>query len=80
MHLEVAQPSEPASPWHLDAATIDVDMRAIAHVEQKLDLPIVRHQLRHIVGVFSGHVRTASGMIHDLDNLVGVAEDWDTWW
>lgn len=80
VHLEVAQPSEPASPWHLDAATIDVDMRAIAHVEQKLDLPIVRHQLRHIVGAFSGHVRTASGMIHDLDNLVGVAEDWDTWW
>ncbi len=80
VHLEVTQPGEPAGPWHLDAATIDVDMRPIAHVEQKLDLPVVRHQLRHIVGAFSGHVRTASGMIHDLDNLVGVAEDWDTWW
>jgi hypothetical protein len=55
-------------------------MRAIAHVEQKLDVPLVRHRLRHVVGAFSGRVRTASGQIHDLENVVGIAEDYDTWW
>ena len=55
-------------------------MRAIAQVEQRLDVPLVRHKLRHVIGAFSGHVRTASGQIHDLDSVVGIAEDYDTWW
>lgn len=69
-----------ASPWTIGADSVDVAMTPIAHVEQKLDVPLVRHRLRHVVGAFSGHVRTASGQIHDLENAVGIAEDYDTWW
>ena len=49
-------------------------------VEQKLDVPLVRHRLRHVVTAFTGHVRTASGQVHDLERIVGIAEDNDTWW
>jgi len=75
-----AQSDSAASPWSIGGDSVDVSMKAIAHVEQKLDVPIVRHRLRHVVGAFSGHVRTASGQIHDLENVVGIAEDYDTWW
>jgi uncharacterized protein DUF2804 len=66
--------------WRVEAASIDLAMRPLARVEQRLDIPLVRHQLRHVVGAFSGHVRTASGHVHDLENVVAIAEDWDTWW
>ncbi|MEO8705605.1 MAG: DUF2804 domain-containing protein [Kofleriaceae bacterium] len=72
--------ASPDSGWRLEADSVDVRMTAVAHVEQKLDLPLVRHKLRHVVGAFSGHVRTRSGHIHDLDSIVGIAEDYDTWW
>ena len=55
-------------------------MRWLAHVEQKLDVPLLRHRLRHVVGAFSGRLRTPDGATHDLDELVGIAEDNDTWW
>jgi hypothetical protein len=79
VHLE-AERDHVQSPWRLEAKSVDVEMRAVAHVEQKLDLPLVRHRLRHVVGAFSGHVRTQSGHVHDLDSIIGIAEDYDTWW
>lgn len=66
--------------WAISADPIELAMQPVAEVAQSLDVPLVRHELRHIVGRFSGQVRTTSGQIHDLDNLVGIAEDWDTWW
>lgn len=54
-------------------------MRDVAEVTQKLDLPLVRHRLRHVVGSFSGRV-TAGGSTHDIEDVVGIYEDYDTWW
>jgi len=68
------------SPWAVEAASVDLRTDAIASFEQKLELPVVRHRLRHVVCAISGHVRTRSGHIHDLDSVIGVAEDNDTWW
>ncbi len=72
--------ADPAGPWRVSADTIDLEMRSVAQVEQKLDVPLVKHHLKHIVGAFSGHVRTQSGHIHDLDSIVGIAEAFDNWW
>jgi hypothetical protein len=71
---------QPDATWRADAASVDLAMRPIAQVEQRLDVPLLRHRLRHVIGAVSGHVRTASGHVHDLDNVVAIAEDWDTWW
>ena len=70
----------PGSGWHASADSVDLSMREISHVAQQLDLPLVRNRLRHVVGSFSGRVRTASGHVHDLDSIVGIAEDYDAWW
>lgn len=75
-----AERDDAASPWTVAADAVDLAMRPIAHVEQRLDVPLVRHRLRHVIGAFSGHVRTRGGQIHDLDAVVGIAEDYDTWW
>ncbi len=56
-----------------------IAMRDVAEVTQKLDLPLVRHRLRHVVGSFSGRV-TAGGATHEIENVVGIYEDYDTWW
>ncbi len=66
--------------WTIAADSVDLRMRGIAQVDQRLDVPLLRHRLHHVVGAFSGRVRTASGQIHDLENVVGIAEDYDTWW
>jgi hypothetical protein len=75
-----SQSDDGASPWRVRAETVDLSMKAVAHVSQRLDLPLVRHRLRHVIGAFSGRVRTANGRVHDLDRVVGIAEDYDTWW
>ena len=80
VRIGVVPPGDATSGWVATADAIDLTMKRVAHVEQKLDLPLVRHRLRHVVGAFSGHVRTASGHVHDLDSVVGIAEDYDTWW
>ncbi|MDB4964166.1 MAG: uncharacterized protein JWP01_4165 [Myxococcales bacterium] len=80
VRLEQEQPTEAAGPWRISAENLDLDMRAVAHVEQRLDLPLVKQRLRHVVGSFSGRLLTKSGHIHDLENVVGIAEDYDTWW
>ena len=80
VQLAATNPDDAASGWTIAADSVDVSMTAIAHVEQRLDVPLLRHRLRHVVGSFSGHVRTASGQIHDLENVIGIAEDYDTWW
>ena len=36
--------------WSASGDVVDLAMSPIAHVEQKLDIPIVRHRLRHVVG------------------------------
>ena len=56
-----------------------IAMRDVAEVTQKLDVPLVRHRLRHVVGSFSGRV-TAGGATHEIENVVGIHEDYDTWW
>ncbi len=58
---------------------LELSMREVAAVEQKLDVPLVRHRLRHVVGSFSGRV-TVGGAAHELESIVGIAEDYDTWW
>jgi len=80
VQLAVDPPGDVGSPWRVQADSVDVSMRGIAHVEQKLDLPLLKHRLRHVVGAFSGRVRTASGHVHDLESITGIAEDYDTWW
>lgn len=80
VHLAVDAPGNIDSPWTVEADSVDLRSTAIAHVEQKLELPLVSHRLRHVVSSFSGHVRTKQGQIHDLDKIVGIAEDNDTWW
>jgi hypothetical protein len=75
-----SQTDEGPSPWRIRADNVDLSMKAVAHVAQRLDLPLVRHRLRHVIGAFSGRVRTANGRVHDLDHVIGIAEDYDTWW
>lgn len=75
-----SQTAEGASPWRIRADTIDISMKAVAHVSQRLDLPLVRNRLRHVIGAFTGRLRTANGRVHDLDHVIGIAEDFDTWW
>jgi hypothetical protein len=65
---------------HARASGLELGMREVACVEQKLDVPLVRHRLRHVVGAFSGSLRTGAGATHELDSVVGIAEDYDTWW
>ncbi|MBA3541890.1 MAG: DUF2804 domain-containing protein [Deltaproteobacteria bacterium] len=79
VHLDCGHPDDPRGPWSLTAQHLALEMRAIAHVEQKLDVPLVKHRLRHVVGAFSGAL-TVDGTRHELDELVGIAEDNDTWW
>jgi hypothetical protein len=55
-------------------------LRDVAHVEQKLDVPLLRHRLHHVIGAFSGRIETESGDTHFLDDVVGIYEDYDTWW
>jgi hypothetical protein len=62
------------------ATGVDLSIRAIAGVDQRLDLPLLRHRLSHVISAFSGRVTTASGETHELENVVGIAEDSDTWW
>jgi uncharacterized protein DUF2804 len=78
--LTLEPPGDARSSWRIAAQSLDAEMQAVAHVEQQLDIPLLRHRLRHVVGRFSGRVRTRSGQIHELQQLVGIAEDWDTWW
>ena len=80
VHLAIDAPGNIDSPWTVEAESVDLRSTAIAHVEQKLALPLVSHRLRHVVSSFSGHVRTKRGQILDLDRIVGIAEDNDTWW
>ena len=80
VHLAIDAPGNIDSPWTVEAESVDLRSTAIAHVEQKLELPLVSHRLRHVVSAFSGHVRTKGGQIHDLERIVGIAEDNDTWW
>jgi len=61
------------------ASGVELSMREVAVVEQRLDVPLVRHRLRHVVGSFSGRV-SLGGALHELDSIVGIAEDYDTWW
>jgi len=67
-------------PWRLSADTLDLEMTPVTHVEQVLDLPVIKQRLVHMVGRFSGRLRTATGHVHDLTQIVGIAEDYDTWW
>jgi len=61
------------------ASGLELSMRDVAAVEQKLDIPLVRHRLRHVVGAFGGKL-TIGGATHDFDSIAGIAEDYDTWW
>ncbi len=79
VHLDT-DGTDVSSPWRITAENLDIEMRAVAHVEQKLDMPLVKQRLRHVVGSFSGRLRTRTGHVHDVDSIVGIAEDYDTWW
>ena len=69
-----------AAPWSCTAESLDCTSKPVAHVEQHLDMPLVKHTLRHVVSTFSGRVRTKSGLVHDFENIVGIAEDFDNLW
>jgi len=72
--------AEAGGPWRIAADTVELEVRPIARFEQRLDVPLLRHRLRHMIGAFSGRVRTRDGQVHELADVVGVAEDYDTWW
>lgn len=57
---------------------VEIEMREVAEVTQRLDLPLVRHRLRHVVGSFDACIRCSASV--DIDGAVGIAEDYDTWW
>jgi hypothetical protein len=59
---------------------VSIKLREVAQVEQKLDIPLVRHRLRHVIGSFSGSVTTQTGEKLDVNDVVGIYEDYDTWW
>lgn len=61
--------------WTLRADGLELSMSPLAHYEQKLDVPLVKHRLRHVVGPFSGTV-----LGHELTDIIAIAEDNDTWW
>jgi hypothetical protein len=61
------------------AQGLDLEMREVSAVAQKLDVPFVRHRLRHSVGSFGGRI-TLGGTEHAFDSIIGIAEDYDTWW
>ena len=61
-------------------ATLELAGTPLAHVEQRLDVPLVKHRLLHVVTDFTGALRTADGVVHALDRVCGIAEDNDTWW
>lgn len=79
VELALDRPDDAASGWRVRAGGLDATMRAVGQVEQRLDVPLVRHCLRHVVGAFTGRLRTRAGD-HDFENLLGIAEDNDTWW
>ncbi len=82
VRLAIADPDDPRSSWRLTDGDgrLDLGFRALAHVDQTLRLPLLRHRLRHVGGSFSGRVVTAAGQSLDLDDAFGIAEDNDTWW
>ncbi len=79
--LALSNSEDPRSSWRLTdgEGRLDLDFRALAHVDQTLRLPLLRHRLRHVGGSFTGRVVTRAGQSLDLDAF-GIAEDNDTWW
>ncbi|HEX5061067.1 MAG TPA: DUF2804 domain-containing protein [Kofleriaceae bacterium] len=59
---------------------LELEMSDVAEVAQRLDLPLVRHRLRHVVGAFRAKFSTSSGARENITRAVGIAEDYDTWW
>jgi hypothetical protein len=82
VRLEPVDRDDAHAPWLLRAegGRVDLGFRALAHVDQTLRLPLLRHRLRHVGGWFRGRVVTRSGRVLDLDDVFGIAEDNDTWW
>ncbi len=68
-----------AGAWRVRASGLDLAMTQIASVEQRLDVPLVRHRLGHTVGAFTGTLDVGR-VRHELAGVVGIAEDNDTWW
>ena len=61
------------------ASGLELVIKDVAEVKQRLDVPLVRHRLRHVVGKFSGSISVAN-VRQNIDAAVGIAEDYDTWW
>lgn len=93
--IELATPGDPASTWAARTgharltraagggtagATLVLAGTPIAHVEQKLDVPLVKHRLLHVVTDFTGTLRMPDGVAHEIVRIGGIAEDNDTWW
>ncbi|HEY5949018.1 MAG TPA: DUF2804 family protein, partial [Kofleriaceae bacterium] len=74
-HVQIAQDLS-----HASADGLELEMRDVAEVAQQLDLPIVRHRLRHVIGAFTARITTTSGARENIHAAVGIAEDYDTWW
>jgi hypothetical protein len=68
-----------ATSWRVRASGLDLSVRPVGQVEQRLDVPLIRHRLTHVIGSFTGTL-TVGRTRHELDNIVGIAEDNDTWW
>jgi hypothetical protein len=68
------------APWRASAGGLSLSFTPVAEFEQRLDLPLLRHRLRHHVGTFTARITTRSGVALDLVDAAGVSEDNDTWW
>ena len=93
--ITVATPGDPTSAWTVRAgharlpgragagtatAALELTGTPITHVEQKLDVPLVKHRLLHVITEFRGTLRLSDGTTHVLERVCGIAEDNDTWW
>lgn len=95
VRITVADPGVPTSTWAAHAgqprlvppgisstgtAQLELTGTPVGHVEQRLDVPLIRHRLLHCVTSFTGTLRLADGTAHSFSDLCGIAEDNDTWW
>ncbi len=72
---------DPSKPWKIttEDGEIDLHFEAIYVHDEHKDLKIVRSYFVQPAGFFTGTIKV-DGIVHDVENLVGVTEDQDVYW